>query len=142
MSNSYEKGFGILPIRITGNLFPFIFFLGSFAKPGFHGRAQQMAYRENQFVKAEGVGGMNVAHHGFVVHRPVDDVGAFPPGRAEDGRLPQQVTPVAEGVGGHALFFAEIFVRVVGIQGIDAHFEFLAVAQGMQPFGQAAHQVR
>src|SRR5271165_6834194 len=52
------------------------------------------------------------------MHQAVDDIGAFPLGRAEGGGIPQQVTFVAEGVGGHALLLAEIFERVVGIQGV------------------------
>ena len=50
------------------------------------------------------------------MHQAVDDIGAFPLGRAEDDGVPQQVTFVAEGVGGHTLLLAEIFERVVGIQ--------------------------
>src|SRR6516225_375471 len=73
---------------------------------------------------------MNIALDDLVVHQPVDDVGALPLGRAEHGRVPQQVAFVAEGVGGHALFFAEIFEGVVSVQGIDAHLEFLPVAGG------------
>jgi hypothetical protein len=65
------------------------------------------------------------------VHQAVDDIGAFPLGRVEDGGVPQQVTFVAEGVGGHTLLLAEIFERVVGIQGVNAHLEFLAVAGGV-----------
>jgi len=67
----------------------------------------------------------------LVMHQAVDDIGAFPLGRAEDGGVPQQVTFVAEGVGGHNLLLAEIFERVVGIQGVNAHLEFLAVAGGV-----------
>jgi len=55
-------------------------------------------------------------HLATVMHQAVDDIGAFPLGRAEDSGVPQQVTFVAEGVGGHTLLLAEIFERVVGIQ--------------------------
>ena len=78
-------------------------------------KAQQMAHGEDHLAEAEGVGGMNIALHDLIVHQAVDDVGAFPLGRAENGGVPQQVALVAEGVGGHALFLAEIFERVVGI---------------------------
>jgi integrase len=54
---------------------------------------------------------MNIALHHLVVHQPIDDVGAFPLGRAEHGGVPQQVALVTEGVGGYALIFAEIFER-------------------------------
>ncbi len=100
-----------------------------------------MAHGEDQLAEAEGIGRMNIALHHLVVHQPVDDVGAFPLGRAEHGGVPQQVALVTEGVGGYALIFAEIFERVVGVQGIDAHFEFLAVAGSVQLIGQAARQV-
>ena len=84
---------------------------------------------------------MDIALHHLVVHQAVDDISAFPLGRAEHGGIPQQIALVAEGIGGHALTLAEILERVVGVQGIDAHFEFLAVAGGVQPIGQAARQV-
>ena len=90
-----------------------------------------MADGEDQFAETEGIGGVNIALHDLVVHQPVDQVGAFPLGRAEDGGVSQQVTFVAEGVGGHTLLLAEIFERVVGIQGVNAHLEFLAVAGGV-----------
>jgi len=47
-----------------------------------------MAHREDQFAEAESIGGMNVALDDFVVQQPVDDIGALPLGRAEDGRIP------------------------------------------------------
>ena len=42
---------------------------------------------------------MNIALHHLVMHQPVDDVGAFPLGRAEHGGVPQQVALVTEGAG-------------------------------------------
>ena len=45
------------------------------------------------------------------------------------------------GFAGWALFFAEIFEGIVSVQGIDTHFEFLAVAGSVQLIGQAARQV-
>ena len=95
------------------------------------GEAQQMADGEDQFAETEGIGGVNTALHDLVMDQAVDDIGAFPLGRAEDGGVSQQVTFVAEGVGGHTLLLAEIFERVVGIQGVNAHLEFLAVAGGV-----------
>src|SRR6266851_4301600 len=85
------------------------------------GKSQQMANAKNQFAKAKSVGRMNIALHDLVVHQPIDDIGAFPIRRTEDHGMPQQVPLISKGVDAHALAFAEIFVRVVGVQGIDAH---------------------
>ena len=73
-----------------------------------------MAHREDQLAEAEGIGRMNVALHHLVVHQPVDDVGAFPLGRAEHGGVPQQVALVTEGVGGYALGACGFAVRFQG----------------------------
>jgi len=100
-----------------------------------------MAHAKDQFTKAEGVGRMNIALDDLVVHQPVDDVGALPIRRAKDRGVPQQVAFVPEGVDAHALSLAEVLIRIVGVQGIDAHLEFLAVARGMQTIGGATREV-
>ena len=99
-------------------------------------KAQQMAHAKGQFAEAKGVGRMDIALDDLVVHQPVDDVGTPPLGRAKDGGVPQQVALVAEGIDAHALALAEIFVRVVGVQGINANLEFLPVARGEDRAGQ------
>src|ERR1700730_15969296 len=100
-----------------------------------------MANTKDQFTKAEGVGRMNITLDDLVVHQPVDDVGALPIRRAKDRGVPQQVALVPEGVDAHAFSLAEVLIRVVGVQGIDAPLEFLAVARGMQTIGGATREV-
>ena len=43
--------------------------------------------------------------------------------------LPEQIPLVAEAIDAHTLAFTEIFERIVGVEGVDTHLEFLPVAR-------------
>jgi hypothetical protein len=55
--------------------------------------------------------------------------------------MPEQITLIAKAIDCHTLAFAEVFERVVGVERVEVHLEFLPVAGGVQPIGGAAIEV-
>ena len=85
---------------------------------------------------------MDVTFDHIIVHQPVDHIGGLTFGGADHRGIPHQVAHVDEGCHADPLVFPQILERVVGVQGIHRHPEFLAIAGGMQDTRAAAVDVR
>src|SRR5450631_2209397 len=80
------------------------------------GDAQQMAGAKDGFAVAKRIGGMNVAFDHLIVHQAIDHVGALAIRCAEHQRVPKRIAFVAKGVDADALFLANVFEGVVGVE--------------------------
>jgi hypothetical protein len=55
--------------------------------------------------------------------------------------MSEQIALIAKAIDCRALAFAEVFERVVGVERVEVHLEFLPVAGGVQPIGGAAIEI-
>ncbi len=82
------------------------------------GDANQIAGGKDRLAVAKRIGGMDVAFDHVVVQQAIDHIGALAIRSAEYEGVPEQIALVAKGVDADALFLAEVFEGVVGVERI------------------------
>jgi hypothetical protein len=99
-------------------------------------------WTQDGFTIALRIGRVDVALDDLVAHEAISHIRRFPFSRAGDGVMPQEVPFVGNRIGADALVFAEVFERVVGVEGLNGHAEFLAITAGVEFAGVVTVDLR
>ncbi len=70
---------------------------------------------------------MDVAPDHVVVHQPINDVGGLFFRGADHRGMPHEIAHIDKCHHADALVLAQVLERIIGIEGIHSHFEFLSV---------------